>query len=103
MTSHRARMAALLSLGRTLAAGGGGGGGGSTSTGGTSGSGGGDIGAVPPSEADKRVTSGATSGSDGSYVQSDLIDGGNPDSVAAPDVSKQKTFENLITLDGCDY
>ena len=103
MTSHRARIAALVSLGLVVAACGGGGGGGSTSTGGTGGEGGGPIGAVPPSEADKRVVSYATSASDGSYTQTDLVDGGNPDSVSPTDVAKQQNFANLITLDGCDY
>ncbi|HEX5009000.1 MAG TPA: hypothetical protein VFY71_01270 [Planctomycetota bacterium] len=102
MTSHRARIASLLSLGLVVAACGGGGGG-STSTGGTSPGGPGDLGAVPPSEADKRVVSYATSDTDGSSTQTDLVDGGNPDSSSATDVAKQQNFANLITLNGCDY
>ncbi len=91
----------VLSLGLALAAcggGGGGGGGDSINPGGD-----GDVGAVAPTEADKRVITYASTANDGSYAAADLVDGGNPDSTLPPDVSKQSAFATLMTESGTDY
>src|SRR6185369_7807306 len=103
MTSSCARRALALVVLASLTACGGGG---APSNGGITGSGppndnqGG--GGVTEGDADKLVKTYATTGLDGSFAEVDLVDGGNPDSTAPADVSKQQFLAKLMSLKGVD-
>ncbi len=66
------------------------------------GGGGGGGGTTPPPPGAAAQQTVATTGASGAYAQVDLVDGGNPDSVAALDVAKRAFFEQLITRSGAD-
>lgn len=85
-----------------LAGCGGGGGGGGDSNGSTINDPDGGTVGLDPTQADQQVQTLGTTGSSGAYAQVDLVDGGNPDSAAAPDVAKRNFLAKLQTLSGAD-
>src|SRR5262245_15136943 len=104
MMLHRVRISAALSIGLLLAGCGGAGGGGGDSTTGVGPQDTTPVG-LAPTEADKRVATYATTGTDGAWGQVDLVDDGNPDpdTQGPADVQKQAFFNKLITMNGTDF